>query len=127
MNDKTFSASIGSDFAWQSDILQETQILIMKKHDEAIMKEISGHYEYDLSKLKRLIELPFLSDLIENPFDYVKVKHGHWKPHNNLQLHPDWLTVECSVCGAKSMQYAGGDYGKYCNECGAKMDEEETE
>ena len=46
----------------------------------------------------------------------VPVVHGRWIAHDD-----EWgLTCECSNCHVEGMLY-----GKFCPQCGAKMDEEE--
>lgn len=57
--------------------------------------------------------------------DVQEVRHGHWiiRYSKNVDHLGEFLKYEgdfCSICGEM------GD-GKYCSECGAKMDEEEQE
>ena len=53
--------------------------------------------------------------------DAVPVRHGKWIDID-VQLYT-WK-VRCSVCGhERSMMSTQGEYPKYCEACGARMDE----
>lgn len=54
--------------------------------------------------------------------DAVEVAHGRWKPSDDPVLYNIYGVAVCSVCG---YTYAGDDT-KYCPDCGAKMDKEES-
>ena len=47
--------------------------------------------------------------------ELVPVRHGHW-------INTGFLTAECSECGAEVHEL---EYGNYCPNCGAMMDEVE--
>ena len=54
--------------------------------------------------------------------DAEPVRHGHW-----IDIDSESYTwkVRCSECGhERSMMSTQGEYPKYCEECGAKMDGE---
>ena len=53
--------------------------------------------------------------------DAVPVVHGEWIDRNGSIVAPFWERYECSECGARS------DNSKYCPNCGARMDADETE
>lgn len=46
------------------------------------------------------------------------VKHGHWVFHEVWE-GTNWGFYECSICGDRRWTVGG----KYCQECGTKMDE----
>jgi len=62
-------------------------------------------------------------DVIDNAptVDAVPVVHGEWIDRNGSIVAPFWERYECSECGARS------DNSKYCPNCGARMDADETE
>ena len=49
--------------------------------------------------------------------DAEPVRHGHW-------INTGFLTAKCSECDAEVHEL---EYGNYCPNCGAKMDEEEED
>lgn len=54
--------------------------------------------------------------------DAVPVKHGKWIDMDEQSY--TWK-VRCSVCGhERSMLSTQGEYPNYCENCGARMDEE---
>lgn len=51
-----------------------------------------------------------------------QVRHGHWIDMDEQSY--TWK-VRCSVCGhERSMLSTQGEYPNYCENCGARMDEE---
>lgn len=54
--------------------------------------------------------------------DVAPVRHGRW-------VYGEDVDIQCSICGHDA--YTEGDYRQvktsYCPNCGAKMDEEDTE
>ena len=57
--------------------------------------------------------------------DVAEVRHGYWDKRysKNIDHLGEFLKFDgyfCSICGAMG-------YGKYCSECGAKMDGERSE
>ena len=54
--------------------------------------------------------------------DTKPVRHGKWI---DMDVQSYTWKVRCSVCGhERSMMSTQGEYPKYCEECGARMDEE---
>ncbi len=59
--------------------------------------------------------------------DVVEVRHGRWEWKEDLKAEDEngWFIREqgyvCSECG-----FIGSDNFRYCPNCGAKMDEEDT-
>ena len=54
--------------------------------------------------------------------DAKPVRHGKWI---GMDVQSYTWKVRCSVCGhERSMMSTQGEYPKYCEECGARMDEE---
>lgn len=53
--------------------------------------------------------------------DVAEIKHGHWIFHPALNRIVDDDYFECSLCGYKIYDW---DEPPYCQDCGAKMDEE---
>ena len=51
--------------------------------------------------------------------DAEPVRHGHWTKVK-LLYHKIRIAYQCSECGAYGYYHSD----KYCNRCGAKMDEE---
>lgn len=54
--------------------------------------------------------------------DVAPVVHGRWVRGNNEEI---CLNVKCSVCGMSQPLWAKRDY-KFCPDCGAKMDKEDS-
>lgn len=65
-----------------------------------------------------------IADLIDDipAADVAPVVHGEWVRNNNEEI---CLTVKCSVCGMAQPLWAKRDY-KFCHDCGAKMDKEDS-
>lgn len=56
---------------------------------------------------------------------FAKVRHGKWI---DMDVQSYTWKVRCSVCGhERSMMSTQGEYPKYCEECGARMDEDNVE
>lgn len=53
--------------------------------------------------------------------DVVSVKHGKWIPREEGIVYPFWARYTCSECGTH------WDDTLYCPNCGARMDEDETD
>ena len=54
------------------------------------------------------------------------IKHGRWKGMNKNKYNDDEAT--CSICGVTfASGYSNPYWWDYCPNCGAKMDEEESE
>lgn len=63
---------------------------------------------------------------VAEPVDAVEMKHGHWKewwPGISVIMTGEEMLYCCSNCTAK---YADIEDKRYCPNCGAKMDLEET-
>ena len=54
--------------------------------------------------------------------DAVPVRHGHWIFNPKDAIEMMFTLPKCSECGAES-----ADGGNYCPNCGARMDEDETD
>lgn len=54
-------------------------------------------------------------------------KHGHWIETNEYYTgaYESLYYYKCSVCGALILEDVDFGVGNYCQQCGAKMDEEE--
>ena len=55
--------------------------------------------------------------------DMVEVRHGKWIDTGDRELDTIYSGYKCSVCGF----IICGHSGKYCSDCGAKMDGERSE
>lgn len=55
--------------------------------------------------------------------DVVEVRHGEWLDTGDRELDTIYSGYKCSVCGF----IICGHSGKYCSECGAKMDGERSD
>lgn len=68
-------------------------------------------------------------EIIENYPTIEERKHGHWIATNQYYTGT-WCALyyyKCSVCGAVILEDVDFGVGNYCQQCGAKMDEEEKE
>ena len=54
--------------------------------------------------------------------DVVEVVHGEWVPRKIMSRHPGAKNYYCSIC-----ETITAETGKYCGNCGAKMDGERKE
>lgn len=64
-----------------------------------------------INDVKRAIEQTPTADVVE-------VRHGEWQDTGDKELDTIYSGYRCSVCGFVIC----GHSGKYCSECGAKMD-----
>ena len=96
----------------------------MKKKSNSTLKRLT---KAELIEELRITEMNMESiealyhQQIENVKDWEPVRHGHW-----IDIDSESYTwkVRCSECGhERSMMSTQGKYPKYCEECGAKMDE----
>lgn len=55
------------------------------------------------------------------------VKHGHWREVQRIHEKDHTAICECSLCGDTVWVYDGQRAWNYCPNCGAKMDEVETD
>lgn len=66
-------------------------------------------------------------DILENCPAVEERKHGHWIETNEYYTgaYESLYYYKCSVCGALILEDVDFGVGNYCQQCGAKMDEEE--
>lgn len=85
----------------------------IKRNDLFVLAiDYSGHGEWEEAVPVRAIRnIP--------PADVAPIKHGEWVA---LTENAEPTAVKCSVCGEISCCK-----GRYCPDCGAKMDKEETD
>ena len=78
-----------------------------------------------MSELYDILKQGLEDAINHNVTEWVQVRHGHW-----IAWTDDSNAYECSICG-ETWQFTEGNpkdnNANYCPQCGAKMDEEETE
>ena len=57
--------------------------------------------------------------------DVAPVRHGRWIDNGKSPYNPEFYVYECSTCGTKYQDIA--PIGRYCPNCGAKMDKEDCD
>ena len=84
---------------------------------DALLSKLPEDLPYKASVKRVLIQVPTA--------DVVEVRHGYWETRYSKHIDHlgEFLKYDgdfCSICGTLG-------YGKYCFECGAKMDGERNE
>ena len=82
------------------------------------LKEDCGRYQ-DLWHYAEALEQ--IVELLDA--DVAPVRHGRWI----VDGEPPMLVIKCSECGQKYFNHAMQNFANFCSNCGAKMDEEETD
>jgi rubrerythrin len=81
-----------------------------------LVADENGDILVPLSDVRRAIEQTPTENVVE-------VRHGEWIDTGDKELDLIYSGYKCSVCGF----IICGHSGKYCSECGAKMDGERKE